>query len=95
MSQFVLVWWVSINDCLILSFRQSVADKSQWEQVGDPQLTQASGRTEIFGGASDKILAGVYKLEFQVEEYFSKDGVKTFYPIVPVMLYWYISSNYY
>lgn len=58
--------------------------EDKWENITSG-ITNSDGRVPDFL-ADDKIIApGIYRMLFSTKAYFDKDGVKGFYPEVPVI----------
>jgi 5-hydroxyisourate hydrolase len=54
-----------------------------WRRIGHG-ATDAEGRLRTLMGDAEPLLAGSYRLVFDVEKYFRAQGVATFYPQVTV-----------
>jgi 5-hydroxyisourate hydrolase len=63
-----------------------------WADSGFGGKTDKDGRIREFPNV-DGVTNGIYKLKFEVGEYFRKLGVETLYPFVEVSLVWKIDRN--
>ncbi len=59
-------------------------NKTDWREIGDT-ITNADGRAPDLVKTDTQITAGVYRLVFETEVYFSSLGLKGFYPSVTVV----------
>ena len=55
-----------------------------WRVVGRGE-TDADGRLKDLMGADDALAEGVYRLTFEIENYFAAQSVETFYPQAAVV----------
>ena len=60
-------------------------DGSEVVAVDGPGVTDADGRLRDLLPAGDRISEGTYRLRFDVESYFARDGRAAFYPEVIVI----------
>ena len=58
----------------------AVYDGKSWKQI-DEALTNADGRI-VFNCPGEK---GTYRLKFMIEDYFSKNNLKAFFVVAPVI----------
>lgn len=58
--------------------------ESGWTEVGHAQ-TDADGRARQIAGSA--LIAGVYRLTFDVETYFQEEGIEAFYPIASIVFH--------
>jgi len=64
-------------DGIVISLQQQVGDS--WKKLGSGE-TNSDGRVADFTGSNDALPAGIYKLTFQLTEYFARTNTPTFYP---------------
>lgn len=55
----------------------------EWQLLAQ-SVTDADGRARL-AGADGWLLAGVYRLSFEVETYFEARQIETFYPLVQIL----------
>jgi len=56
----------------------------EWNTLGSA-TTNEDGRVGDFTGARDALDAGVYKLRFNVGDYYAKTGTSSFYPYAEIV----------
>lgn len=54
-----------------------------WFESSEYAITDNDGRFRNFRGVNEKV-CGIYKLKFEVGEYFSRMGTETLYPFIEV-----------
>jgi len=67
-----------------VSITLSRQKSEQWNALGSASTNQ-DGRVGDFTGSSDTLPAGVYKLTFQLRDYYARQNVSSFYPYAEVV----------
>ena len=66
---------------------------SSWEEVSTG-FTDSDGRIADLLGPDEIVEPGVYRMLFHTGDYFEKDGIKGFYPRVPIVFEVFDDSHY-
>jgi len=64
----------------------SIQENGSWRSLATA-YTNVDGRISSFAGISEPLLQGVYRLSFELKEYFTKQNRRTFYPEVHISFY--------
>ena len=57
---------------------------SEWKEIGK-STTNSDGRATDLVEKDITLEAGIYKLKFETQPYYSKQSIKTFYPYVEII----------
>ena len=69
------------KDITIILFSSNAGD---WKEIAKGKTNQDGRISDLL--KKDMVLpAGTYKMKFDTEEYFKKDGIATFYPFVEIV----------